>query len=698
MKMKRIITLTFSIVALATVFSNSIFSQVGIGTATPHISAELDITSTNKALLITRVANTAAISNPANGMIIYDLSSNCFKGFQNGAWSGCGFVNASTNGSGGVSAYSCSTASSGILTAGVAVSGVTQTITATVTTVGTYNITAAANGVIFEGSGTFAGTGAQTIVLTATGTPIAIGSHTFTLNTTPNCNFNRTTLVNPSTNGSANVSAYTCSTASTGTLIDGVAVSGVTQTITATVTATGTYNISTSANGITFAGSGTFAGTGAQTIVLTATGTPTAVGTHTFTLNTTPNCNFNRTTNQPSSGGSAVVSTWTSTVGCAVGAGTNNSPAGVRRGAVNQTMVDGIAAPAAASVTLVANVTTAGTYNITTTTVNGVTFSASGTFGGTGSQTVTLTPSGTPTNAGNYKWITTSTPSIDVYGSVITVNAPLGSTYTAHRNGIISGVHVGTTYLNATQTTGETFNNNSNCDDKRISAQGCGGITSVTASSGRVHATVEINGQCWLKTNLITVPPVYPSYTTSSWTATSPGDQGYWGYHHITTTNGSAGWQSTEPATNDGLLYQWCGAMNATISERSIGICPAGFHMPSDCEWMFLEHGQGMSIADQTATGLRANASNNEGTPGYKLRSEGPGFTNASGFSGVLSGFRETDGTYFYYNDEGSFWTSTILNTTSAYCRDLWENFRGVYRVNTNTEKSLGLSVRCLKD
>jgi uncharacterized protein (TIGR02145 family) len=138
--------------------------------------------------------------------------------------------------------------------------------------------------------------------------------------------------------------------------------------------------------------------------------------------------------------------------------------------------------------------------------------------------------------------------------------------------------------------------------------------------------------------------------------------------------------------------------MNATISERSRGICPEGFHVPSDCEWMYLEHGQGMSIANQIATGLRANTNNNQGTPGYKLRSDGTAFTNASGFSGMLSGWRGPDGSYSYRNSEGSFWTSTILSTTSAYCRDLWDDYMGVYRVNTNTEKSHGLSVRCLKD
>jgi uncharacterized protein (TIGR02145 family) len=394
-----------------------------------------------------------------------------------------------------------------------------------------------------------------------------------------------------------------------------------------------------------------------------------------------------------SSGGTAVVSSWTSTVGCSVGAGTNNSPTGVIRGAVNETMVQGVAAPATASITLVAAVTTAGTYNIFTNTINGVTFSASGTFGATGNQTITLTPTGTPTLAGNYTWATNLTPSINVYGSVITTNAPLGSSYTAHFNGITSEVSVNNTL--ASYTTGEIFSNNTTCQSKPISAQGCVGLTSVTGSSGRVHATVNINGQCWLQTNLITTPTVYSSYTNVSWTNTSPGDQGYWGYYHTTDATGASGWQSTEPAANKGLLYQWCGAMDATISERSRGICPAGFHVPSDCEWMYLEHGQGMSITQQNLNEMRANTADNEGTPGYKLRSEGTGFTNASGFSGLIPGYRNNNGTYGF-GSIGNFWTSTSSVGSSANERNFSGPNRGIYR--TNRTKQFGNSVRCLKD
>ena len=408
-----------------------------------------------------------------------------------------------------------------------------------------------------------------------------------------------------------------------------------------------------------------------------------------------------------SSGGTAVVSSWNSDEGCRVGAGTNSNPAGVRQGGVRQTMVQGTPASNVATIELKASVSTIGTYNIFTNAVNGVNFSASGTFTSTGVQTVILIANGTPTLAGNYIWTTNRTPSINIYGSVITSNAPLGSSYTNHFNGIVSGVHNTSNtsnpsyYTLSTYSVGEVFSSNTTCQNQPISAQGCAGITSVRGSSGRLYATVEINGQCWLQTNMNDVPSVYSNYTIGSWTINTPGDQGYWGYYHTSNTTGSSGWQSAEPASNEGLLYQWCAAMNATISERSKGVCPAGFHVPSDCEYMYLEHGQGMIISDQIALNWRSNSNINQGTPGNKLRSQGAGQTNASGFSGLLSGLRINNiaiPDMFGSRSNSCFlWlSSAVSGVSSASTRSLATGYFGVNRTNWN--KGYGLSLRCLKD
>lgn len=64
-------------------------AQVGIGTTTPLAGSILELKASDKAFLLTRVATTAAVTTPVNGMMVYDISSNCIKGYQNGAWTGC---------------------------------------------------------------------------------------------------------------------------------------------------------------------------------------------------------------------------------------------------------------------------------------------------------------------------------------------------------------------------------------------------------------------------------------------------------------------------------------------------------------------------------------------------------------------------------------------------------------------------------
>jgi uncharacterized protein (TIGR02145 family) len=115
----------------------------------------------------------------------------------------------STNGTAVVSAYNCiivsaspfntNSISNGIMKVGTNVlelgspptPQVKQSITATVIKIGTYNIAATANGVTFSKSGSFDALGNITIDLIATGTPIAKGYITYTLNTIPNCSFTR---------------------------------------------------------------------------------------------------------------------------------------------------------------------------------------------------------------------------------------------------------------------------------------------------------------------------------------------------------------------------------------------------------------------------------------------------------------------------------------------------------------------------
>ena len=205
----------------------------------------------------------------------------------------------------------------------IPVSGVTHTMTANVSTIGTYDIsTNPVNGVSIAGKGTFTGApGTKEIVLTASGTPLEPSSTTFRLNTMDDIfvdEFIR--IVSPtSTNGTAVVDSYTPIGSTTGEMSSGNKIivnvpqsigAVVSQTFTANVLTPGTYNITAINNGVTFTASGTFTNSGPQNIVLSASGIPTSAGDYTFTSNTNPSAVFSNTTitGDPTSGGTATIS------------------------------------------------------------------------------------------------------------------------------------------------------------------------------------------------------------------------------------------------------------------------------------------------------------------------------------------------------------------------------------------------------
>jgi uncharacterized protein (TIGR02145 family) len=87
-------TTIFTLVTLAFLGLSTTYAQVGIGTATPNASAMLDVESTTKGFLPPRMttAQRDAISNPAEGLTIYNTSTNCLQWYVGGGiWhDGCG--------------------------------------------------------------------------------------------------------------------------------------------------------------------------------------------------------------------------------------------------------------------------------------------------------------------------------------------------------------------------------------------------------------------------------------------------------------------------------------------------------------------------------------------------------------------------------------------------------------------------------
>src|SRR4030095_5356012 len=143
-------------------------------------------------------------------------------------------------------------------------------------------------------------------------------------------------------------------------------------------------------NGFYFRATGNFCYACGNTVCFKAIGKPLQSGTIFFTVTyDSSQCTFAITTLPGSGGGTAAFTL--------AGAPNNCTP-----GTTQGTYTIGTPTSRLNTATIQVNVTTAGTYSITTSAVNGVTFSASGTFASTGTQTVTLAASGTPTNTGSF--------------------------------------------------------------------------------------------------------------------------------------------------------------------------------------------------------------------------------------------------------------------------------------------------------
>ncbi|MDR3001555.1 MAG: hypothetical protein LBU89_09850 [Fibromonadaceae bacterium] len=151
-----------------------------------------------------------------------------------------------------------------------------------------------------------------------------------------------------------------------------------------------------------------------------------------------------------------------------------------------------------------------------------------------------------------------------------------------------------------------------------------------------------------------------------------------------------------------GRLYDWATAMAATESSTSNpsdvqGVCPAGWHLPSNAEWdalyRFVDGNTGTSSPYDSPTAGRYLKSKDGWTDC------GPDKTYACedtyGFSALPGGF----GGGVNFGDaglSGNWWSATEYNASGAYFRDMYYSSEGA--IWDSYDKSFLLSVRCVKD
>jgi uncharacterized protein (TIGR02145 family) len=198
------------------------------------------------------------------------------------------------------------------------------------------------------------------------------------------------------------------------------------------------------------------------------------------------------------------------------------------------------------------------------------------------------------------------------------------------------------------------------------------GLTDV---DGNIYNTVTIGTQIWMKENLKTThyrngDPIPNIISNTGWSVLITG--AYANYNN----------DAANVATY-GRLYNWYTATDAR------NIAPAGWHVPSDAEWVVLiNYLGGPSLAGGKLKEAGFAHWSNTNTTG----------DNSSGFTGLPGGHRTNNGPFTGMGIVGHWWSSTPIYTTDAFLLFLESSSGSVSSPSGYTDKRYGLSVRCVKD
>lgn len=213
------------------------------------------------------------------------------------------------------------------------------------------------------------------------------------------------------------------------------------------------------------------------------------------------------------------------------------------------------------------------------------------------------------------------------------------------------------------------------------------------AFNGYNYATVEIGNQCWFAENLRSTQyangdEIFSELSDEEWAGMFEGATTVYAENNVTIYDGRA--DAAANLADYGRLYNWW----AVADER--GICPSGWHVPSDEEFKILEMTLGMTLSEADSLFERGT------DQGKRLKSsstDDPAWngTNTEGFKGLPAGGR-IGGDFTGFTGEGQsqyFWTSSIESATSAWRRDLFEG-DGIRR--GGGDRHQGYSCRCVRD
>ena len=213
----------------------------------------------------------------------------------------------------------------------------------------------------------------------------------------------------------------------------------------------------------------------------------------------------------------------------------------------------------------------------------------------------------------------------------------------------------------------------------------------VDSRDGKTYATVQIANQCWMAENLnvgIRIDRVNEQ--------TSGPDNQNTSIQKYCYDNDSVN------CAIYGGYYQWDETMAYQTSVNTNGpgpqgICPTGWHIPTDNEWKCLEMNLGMTQLEVDGTAWRGT------DEGGKLKEVGTthwstpntGATNSSGFTALPGGFRDVNGNIQFIDLWVYWWSATEVSNSAYNCHLRYDTAQAI---RGGDSKKVGYSVRCIKD
>jgi uncharacterized protein (TIGR02145 family) len=208
----------------------------------------------------------------------------------------------------------------------------------------------------------------------------------------------------------------------------------------------------------------------------------------------------------------------------------------------------------------------------------------------------------------------------------------------------------------------------------------CDSIT-IVDYEGTTYNTVEIGTQCWLKENLNLGTMISGNQEQT--------DNGILEKYCYASNESNC--------TSNGALYQWGEMMDYMNCPGSQGICPEGWHIPTDNDIKILE---GYSDSNYDIGDPEWDAFGTRGYDAGRNLKDAIDWSDGDdlfGFSGLHTGDRNATLKSFHnLNDEGTFWSSNEESNDIAIARYYTDETDGMLRLLRN--KGFGFGVRCIKD